>query len=120
MRSLPLFHMLRLPLLPARRPPLTSSRRRIVIRIVPVRIDRLAHIVLPLVDLLPLLARQRAAIRRAIRLRLPVDARVPLLEVPRLPRRQLPAVHALVDPRLLIPLPPVHLIRMAKSIPARL
>jgi hypothetical protein len=68
-----LYNSLRMLLLLHLRAPRNSTA------IVPIVINRLAHIVLPLVNLLPVLRSEPAAIRRTIHRRLMVDARRPLL-----------------------------------------
>ena len=72
------------------------------IGIVFIVIDRLAHIILSLVDLLMLLRSHVAAIRRTIIRDLTVDARLTPFDVPRLTRSHLSRANALRNPLLLI------------------
>ena len=65
-------------------------------------VDRPAHIILTLVDLLMLLRGQVAAIRCAIRRNLVIDARLTPFDVPRLTSRHLPGVNTLRNSLLLI------------------
>ncbi len=68
-------------------PATLCMRMSLRIRIVLVVIDRPADIVLPLIDLLMLLRGQVTAIRRTISRSLVVNARLAVLEVPRLARQ---------------------------------
>src|SRR6266702_8707400 len=83
----------------AARPSFRAWLRR---RVVLVLVARPAHIILPLVHLLAFLRSQRAAIGRAIRPHLVVDAGLTAFHVARLARRHLPGAHALRNPLLLV------------------
>ena len=67
-----------------------------------VAINLTRHLVLLMINLRLLLRRQLAAIGRAIPARFAVDAGFVPLDMPRLSRRQLPALHALRNARLLV------------------
>ena len=77
-------------------------RMSLRIGVVLILVNRPAHIVLPLIDLLMLLRRQVTAIRRTIRRNLVIDARLAVLHVRRLMRRHLAGRDSLPDTLLLI------------------
>ena len=87
--------------------------------IVSVIVDRPAHIILPLVDLLVLLLSQVPAIGCAVCRRLVVDTRLALLQVARLMRSQLARPYTLGNPLLLVGSAVTLRNWMCRSIPLR-
>src|SRR5450631_3510371 len=74
-------HVLRLLFLLVRRSAIPGARCTVVIGVVIVAVDRVAHVILPLVDLRFLLPGQVAAVRCTVRLRLAMDAGIAILQV---------------------------------------
>jgi hypothetical protein len=79
-----------------------SMRMSLSVCIVLVLIDRPAHIILPLIDLLMLLPGQMSAIRHTISRSLVIDARLAVLEIASLVGGKLAGSNSLANALLLI------------------